>query len=167
MCNATPNGVGSPNQKGLDTIPALSIPRSKQASGRSVRCTTGICRRLLKIVAAGQPRPRWLFRRICGHPGQAPGRPHHRVGAIQHALDGSISRLWCWQLPSRTCQLHGLLRRHTINLAQGVAFCSIKAAFAKATLGSAYGMSPTYPRTESAEDRAAADRYHALTTCIF
>jgi beta-glucosidase len=50
---------------------------------------------------------------------------------------------------------------HTVNLAQGMAFRSIKAASSKATVGSAYGMEPVYPKTNSEADRAAAARYHA------
>jgi beta-glucosidase len=50
---------------------------------------------------------------------------------------------------------------HTVNLAQGIAFRAIKAASSKATVGSAYGMEPVYPKTNSAADRAAAARFHA------
>jgi len=51
---------------------------------------------------------------------------------------------------------------HTLTLAQGQALRSIKAASSKATVGSAYGMCPAYPKTNSEEDRAAAARYHAM-----
>jgi beta-glucosidase len=50
---------------------------------------------------------------------------------------------------------------HTVNLAQGMAFRAIKAASAKATVGSAQGMEPIYPKTNSEADRAAAERLHA------
>jgi beta-glucosidase len=56
---------------------------------------------------------------------------------------------------------------HTINLAQGQAFRSIKAFSSKATVGSAYGMSPAYPKTDSEADRAAAERYHAMNNIFF
>ncbi|MFZ0962965.1 MAG: GH1 family beta-glucosidase [Terriglobia bacterium] len=49
---------------------------------------------------------------------------------------------------------------HTVNLAQGMAFRAIKAASSKATVGSAYGMEPVYPKTNSEADRAAAARFH-------
>ena len=49
---------------------------------------------------------------------------------------------------------------HTVNLAQGMAFRAIKAASSKATVGSAYGMEPVYPKTDSEADRAAAARFH-------
>ena len=56
---------------------------------------------------------------------------------------------------------------HTISLAQGEAFRAIKAASAKATVGSAYGMAPAYPKTDSEADRAAAARYHAMNNVYF
>jgi beta-glucosidase len=51
---------------------------------------------------------------------------------------------------------------HTVNLAQGLAFRAIKAASSKVTVGSAYGMEPVYPKTNSEADRAAAARFNAL-----
>jgi beta-glucosidase len=56
---------------------------------------------------------------------------------------------------------------HTVNLAQGEAFRAIKAASTKATVGSAYGMAPAYPKTDSDADRAAAARYHAMNNVYF
>ena len=56
---------------------------------------------------------------------------------------------------------------HTVTLAQAQALRSIKAVSAKATVGSAYGMCPAYPKTESASDRAAAARYHAMNNVFF
>jgi hypothetical protein len=50
---------------------------------------------------------------------------------------------------------------HTVTLAQAQALRAIKAVSAKATVGSAYGMCPAYPKTESESDHAAAARYHA------
>jgi beta-glucosidase len=56
---------------------------------------------------------------------------------------------------------------HTVALAQAEALRSIKAASAKATVGSAYGMCPAYPRTDSEADRGAAARYHAMNNIFF
>jgi beta-glucosidase len=56
---------------------------------------------------------------------------------------------------------------HTVNLAQGQAFRAIKSASSKATVGSAYGMAPAYPKTDSEADRAAAARYHAMNNVYF
>jgi beta-glucosidase len=56
---------------------------------------------------------------------------------------------------------------HTVNLAQGEAFRAIKAASSKATVGSAYGMAPAYPKTDREADRAATARYHAMNNLYF
>jgi beta-glucosidase len=56
---------------------------------------------------------------------------------------------------------------HTVSLAQAEALRSIKAASSKATIGSAYGMAPAYPKTDSEADRAAAARYHAMNNVFF
>ena len=47
------------------------------------------------------------------------------------------------------------------------AFRAIKAASSKATVGSAYGMAPAYPKTDSEADRAATARYHAMNNVYF
>jgi len=69
--------------------------------------------------------------------------------------------------PGRTSYTDFLKAAHTVNLAQGEAFRSIKAASSKATVGSAYGMCPAYPKTDSEGDRAATARYHAMNNLYF
>ena len=69
--------------------------------------------------------------------------------------------------PGRTDYNDFLKAAHTVNLAQGEAFRAIKAASSKATVGSAYGMAPAYPKTASEVDRAAAARYHAMNNVYF
>jgi beta-glucosidase len=56
---------------------------------------------------------------------------------------------------------------HTVNLAQGEAFRAMKAASPKAKIGSAFSMSPGTPATDSAADRAATDRFHAINNVFF
>jgi beta-glucosidase len=56
---------------------------------------------------------------------------------------------------------------HTAALAQGQALRAIKAASSQATVGSAYGMAPAYPKTDSEADRAATARYHASNNVFF
>src|SRR5207245_11193948 len=56
---------------------------------------------------------------------------------------------------------------HTVNPAQGEAFRAIKAASSKATVGSAYGMAPAYPKTDSEVDRATTARSHAMNNIYF
>ena len=69
--------------------------------------------------------------------------------------------------PGRASYTEFLKASHTINLAQGEAFRAIKAASSKATVGSAYGMAPAYPKRDTEADRAAAARYHAMNNIYF
>ncbi len=56
---------------------------------------------------------------------------------------------------------------HTVNLAQGEAFRAMKAAAPDAKIGSAFSMSPGAPATDSAADKAAAKRFHAINNIFF
>jgi beta-glucosidase len=69
--------------------------------------------------------------------------------------------------PCRSSFPDFLKAAHTLALAQAEAHRSIKAASAKATVGSAYEMAPAYPKTNSDADRAAAARYHAMNNVFF
>ncbi len=69
--------------------------------------------------------------------------------------------------PCRSSYTDFLKAAHTVSLAQGQAARAIRATSSKATVGSAYGMAPAYPKTPSAADRAAADRYHAMNNVFF
>jgi beta-glucosidase len=69
--------------------------------------------------------------------------------------------------PCRTSFPDFLKAAHTLGLAQGEAHRAVKAASAKATVGSAYEMAPAYPKTDSEADRAAAARYHAMNNVFF
>jgi beta-glucosidase len=69
--------------------------------------------------------------------------------------------------PGRAKFTDFLKAAHTVNLAQGEALRSIKAASSKATVGSAYGMSPAYPKKNDEADKAATARYHAMNNLFF
>lgn len=56
---------------------------------------------------------------------------------------------------------------HTISLAQSQALRALKAVSSKATVGSAYGMAPAYPKTDGEADVAATVRYHAMNNVFF
>jgi beta-glucosidase len=56
---------------------------------------------------------------------------------------------------------------HVVNLSQGQAFRAIKMVNAKFQVGTAYSMSNCEPATTSAEDKAAADRAHAMANLWF
>jgi beta-glucosidase len=56
---------------------------------------------------------------------------------------------------------------HVVNLAQGQAFRAIKAARPGAKIGTAFNTSYAQPKTPSADDVAAAERYHAFRNLWF
>jgi beta-glucosidase len=56
---------------------------------------------------------------------------------------------------------------HAISLAQSQALRALKAVSSKATVGSAYGMAPAYPKTNGEADVAATARYHAMNNVFF
>jgi beta-glucosidase len=56
---------------------------------------------------------------------------------------------------------------HIVNIAQGQAFRAIKAVNPKFEVGTAFSMQYCQPATDSAEDRAAADRAHGIGNIWF
>ena len=56
---------------------------------------------------------------------------------------------------------------HVVNVSQGQAFRAIKTVNGKFQVGTAYSMSNCEPAANSAEDKAAADRAHALANIWF
>jgi beta-glucosidase len=56
---------------------------------------------------------------------------------------------------------------HVVNIAQGQAFRAIKGVNAKFQVGSAFSVSNCEPATSGAEDKAAADRAHAIGNVWF
>ncbi|MDR3735592.1 MAG: GH1 family beta-glucosidase [Acidobacteriaceae bacterium] len=69
--------------------------------------------------------------------------------------------------PGRTNFEDFIRATHTVNLAQGDAFRAIKAAAPKSEVGSAFSMTPAAPFHDTNADRAAADRFHAITNIWF
>jgi beta-glucosidase len=56
---------------------------------------------------------------------------------------------------------------HTVALADGLAYRSLKAASSRASVGNAYAYEPAYPKTDSEADRDAARRFHLLNNVLF
>jgi beta-glucosidase len=69
--------------------------------------------------------------------------------------------------PGRSNLLEFLRATHTVNLAQGMGFRSLKAARPSARVGTSFSMSPCEPATDSEEDKLAAERCHAITNLWF
>lgn len=164
-----PSGTGAPNQKGLDHYKRV-VDVALEAGIRPF-CTLYHW----DLPQALEDRGGWPNRDLAGYFADY-------AGILAKHLGDRIT-VWApfnmpWSVaylgygvgsfpPGRANYTDFLKAAHTINLAQSMAFRSIKAASGRATVGSAYGMSPAYPKTESAEDRAAADRYHAFNNTYF
>jgi beta-glucosidase len=56
---------------------------------------------------------------------------------------------------------------HTVNLAQGEAVRAMRSMRSGLRIGTAFNLSPCEPETDSAADRAAAERWHAFTNTWF
>jgi len=69
--------------------------------------------------------------------------------------------------PGRASLVDFLKATHTVNLAQGAGFRALKTERPSARVGTAFNMSLCEPATDSPEDRAAAERAHAITNLWF
>lgn len=69
--------------------------------------------------------------------------------------------------PEKTSFTASLQSQHGANLATGEAFRALKAVRGDAIVGNALSMSPTDAQTDSADDKAAAARYHAWRNLWF
>lgn len=164
-----PEGTGKVNQKGLDYYSRM-VDALLEAGIRPF-CTIYHW----DLPQALEDRGGWPNRDLAGY--------YADFAAILARNLGDRITIWApFNMPS-TFTYHGygtgwdppgkanfdlfLKAAHTVNLAQGQAFRAIKAASSKATVGSAYGMEPVYPKTNSAADRAAAARFHALHNLYF
>jgi beta-glucosidase len=69
--------------------------------------------------------------------------------------------------PGRKSLLDFLRAAHVVNLAQGAGFRALKALYPNGRVGTTYWMSPCEPATDSAEDKLAAERAHAVVNIWF
>ena len=165
-----PTGVGAPNMKGIDYYSKF-VDTLLAAGDTAVgaRCITGTCRRRLRIGEDGRIATWRNTLRIMREYWRSILATGLRSGP--HSICRGQLRSWDTRLarfpPQRTSFTDFLKAAHTLALAQAEANRAVKAASAKATVGSAYEMAPSYPKTDSDGDRAAADRYHAMNNVFF
>ncbi len=69
--------------------------------------------------------------------------------------------------PGITDREAGMRSTHIVNLAQTSALRAMRGVGTADAIGTAFSMSASYPYTDSAEDRAAADRHHAFNNDWF
>ncbi len=164
-----PSGTGAPNPKGLDHYSRV-VDAALEAGIRPF-CTLYHW----DLPQALEDRGGWPNRDLAGYFAEYAGILAKHLGD-RLTIWAPFNMPWTVAYlgyavgsfpPGRASYTDFLKAAHTINLAQGESFRSIKAASSKAQVGSAYGMSPAYPKTQSAEDRAAAERYHAFNNLYF
>ncbi len=164
-----PPGTGAPNTKGLDHYSRLAD--TLHAAGIRPFCTIYHW----DLPQALEERGGWPNRDIAGYFADYAGILAKHLGD-RITVWAPFNMPWSFTYmgygvgafpPGRANFGDFLKAAHTVSLAQAEALRSIKAASSKATVGSAYGMSPAYPKTNSEADRAAADRYHAMNNIFF
>lgn len=164
-----PTGTGAPNAKGLDHYSRF-VDALLEAGIRPF-CTIYHW----DLPQALEDRGGWPNRDLAGYFADYAGILAKHLGD-RITLWAPFNMPWSFTWmgygvgvfpPGRASYRDFLRAAHTVNLAQGEGFRAIKAASSKATVGSAYGMAPAYPKTHSEADRAAADRYHAMNNVYF
>ncbi len=164
-----PSGTGAANQKGLDHYGRL-VDVLLEAGMRPF-CTMYHW----DLPQALEDRGGWPNRDLAGYFADYAGILAKNLGdriTIWAPFNMPWSFTWLGygvgvHAPGKSDYNLFLKAAHTVSLAQGQAFGSIKAASSKATVGSAYGMAPAYPKTDSEADRASTERYHAMNNDFF
>ncbi len=164
-----PTGTGGPNPKGLDHYSRLVD--TLLAAGIRPFCTVYHW----DLPQALEDRGGWPNRDLAGYFADYAGLLAKHLGD-RVTVWAPFNMPWSFTYlgygvgvfpPCRSSYADFLRAAHTVGLAQSQALRAIKAASSKATVGSAYGMAPAYPKTSSPKDRAAADRYHAMNNVFF
>jgi len=164
-----PSGTGAPNQKGIDHY--KRVMDAVLEAGIRPFCTLYHW----DLPQWAEDKGGWPNRDVAGYFADY-------AGILARELGDRIT-VWApfnmpWEFayygygigsfpPGRANFNDFLKAAHTLALAQGESFRAIKAASAKATVGSAYGMAPAYPKTDSEADKAATARFHAMKNVFF
>jgi len=164
-----PNGFGAPNIKGIDHY--SRFVDALLEAGIRPWCTMYHW----DLPQALEDKGGWPNRDLAGYFGEYAGILAKHLGD-RCTMWAPFNMPWAIAFmgyaagafpPCRTSFGDFLKAAHTLALAQAEANRALKAASAKATVGSAYEMAPAYPKTDSEDDRAAAARYHAMNNVFF
>ncbi len=163
------DGVGKPNEKGLDYYKRLT----DELHRAGIRPLATIYH--WDLPQALQDKGGWPNRDMVG-------RFSEYSDIVVRSLGDRVNN-WCifnepwvftmlgyaWGIhaPSHKDVGEFLRASHVVNLSQGSAFRAIKAANSKLQVGTAFSMTHCEPATGSADDKAAAERAHALTNVWF
>jgi beta-glucosidase len=157
-------GTGAPNQKGLDHY--KRVMDAVLEAGIRPFCTLYHW----DLPQALEDRGGWPNRDLAGYFADYAGILAKELGD-RITVWAPFNMAWAFTYYGYGIGIHApgrakfndfLKALHTTTLAQGEAFRAIKAASSKAQVGSAYGMAPGYPKTDSEADKAATARYHAM-----
>jgi len=164
-----PTGIGAPNMKGIDHY--SRFVDALLEAGIRPWCTMYHW----DLPQALEDKGGWPNRDLAGYFGEYAGILAKHLGD-RCTMWAPFNMPWAIAFmgyaagalpPCRTSFSDFLKAAHTLALAQGEAHRAVKAASAKATVGSAYEMAPAYAKTDSEDDRAAAARYHAMNNVFF
>lgn len=159
-----PSGTGSPNQKGLDHY--KRVLDAVLEAGIRPFCTLYHW----DLPQGLEDRGGWPNRDLAGFFADYAGILAKELGD-RITVWAPFNMAWAFtyygygigiDAPGRAKFSDFLKALHTTTLAQGEAFRAIKAARPNAQVGSAYGVAPGYPKTDSEADKAATARYHAM-----
>jgi beta-glucosidase len=164
-----PDGPGMPNQKGLDHY--KRVMDAVHEAGIRPFCTLYHW----DLPQWCEDKGGWPNRDLAGYFADYAGTIAKELGD-RITVYAAFNMPWAFTYygygigihpPSRARFSDFLKALHTVAIAQGESFRSIKAANAHATVGSAYSMAPGYPKTDSEADRVATARYHAMNNTFF
>ena len=164
-----PSGAGAPNQKGLDHY-ARMVDTMLEAGIRPF-CTMYHW----DLPQALEDQGGWPNRDLAGYYADYAGILGKHLGD-RITVWAPFNMPWTFAYlgygagafpPGKSDYKLFLRAAHTIALAQSQAQRALKATSSKATAGSAYGMAPAYPKTQSEADIAATARYHAMNNVFF
>jgi beta-glucosidase len=164
-----PNGPGSPNQRGLDHY--KRVMDAVHEAGIRPFCTLYHW----DLPQWCEDKGGWPNRDLAGYFADYAATIAKELGD-RITVYAAFNMPWAFTYygygigihpPGRAKFSDFLKALHTVALAQGESFRSIKAANSRATVGSAYSMAPGYPKSDSEADRAATARYHAMNNTFF
>ena len=164
-----PNGKGEVNQKGLDYYNRLV----DELLANGIRPFPTLYH--WDLPQALQDEGGWANREIVGHFTKYAETCINSLGdRVKHWM--VFNEPWVFSFLGYAVGFHapgvrdreqGMRAMHNVNLAQASALKAMRAVGTAEALGTAFSMSASYPYSDSAEDKAAADRHHGFNNDWF
>jgi beta-glucosidase len=164
-----PDGKGAVNQKGLDYYNRLV----DELLANGIRPFPTLYH--WDLPQALQDEGGWANREIVGHFTKYAETCINALGdRVKHWM--VFNEPWVFSFLGYAVGFHapgirdreqGMRAMHNVNLAQASALRAMRAVGTAEALGTAFSMSASYPYSDSAEDKAAADRHHGFNNDWF